>query len=288
VGAAGLPGTLAAARAGKLIALANKESLVVAGHLVRAACHESGAVLLPVDSEHNAIFQALAGHGLGQVRRIVLTASGGPFRGRDRAFLEKVTPAQALTHPNWSMGAKITVDSATLMNKGLELIEARWLFGVDPDRIDVVVHPQSIVHSLVEFVDGTFLAQLGPTDMRLAIQYALTWPERRASDVPRLSLTDVARLDFEAPDETRFPALGLARRALAAGGTLPAVLNAANDRAVAAFADGRIGFLQIPAVVEQVMAAHTPVPATDLGTILEAESWASSEAETRIRRAGTA
>jgi 1-deoxy-D-xylulose-5-phosphate reductoisomerase len=159
---------------------------------------------------------------------------------------------------------------------------------VDPDRIDVVVHPQSIVHSLVEFVDGTFLAQLGPTDMRLAIQYALTWPERRASDVPRLSLTDVARLDFEAPDETRFPALGLARRALAAGGTLPAVLNAANDRAVAAFADGRIGFLQIPAVVEQVMAAHTPVPATDLGTILEAESWASSEAETRIRRAGTA
>lgn len=263
VGAAGLRATEAAARAGKIICLANKESLVLAGTLIRNLCAQTGAVILPVDSEHNAIFQALHGHDPATVRRIILTASGGPFRGRDRAFLATVTRAQALDHPNWSMGAKITIDSATLMNKGLEVIEAHHLYGIDLDRIDVVVHPQSIIHSLVEYEDGSQLAHLGTPDMCIAIAYCMAWPHRVDCGVAPLDLVKAGNLTFEAPDLHSFPCLELARQALAAGGGHPVVLNAANEVAVDLFLHERIQFLDIPDLIARALAAHNgATPAT--------------------------
>jgi len=245
VGCAGLLPTMAAVEAGKTVALANKEALVTAGGLMTEAARRSGATLLPVDSEHNAIFQCLAGSRSEDVARLVLTASGGPFRGATEQQLRDATPAQAVAHPKWSMGAKISVDSATLMNKGLELIEAHHLFGLSPEKIDIVVHPQSVVHSLVEFIDGSLLAQLGSADMRIPISYALGWPERIPTPAARLDLVELARLDFEAPDLRRFPALRLARQALERGGGAPIVLNAANEIAVELFLAGRIGFTEI-------------------------------------------
>jgi 1-deoxy-D-xylulose-5-phosphate reductoisomerase len=254
VGAAGVAPTLAAVTAGKAVALANKETLVMAGALVENAAAASGAQVIPVDSEHSAIFQCLVGEHAGGIERLVLTASGGPFRTRPAADFERITPAEALAHPNWSMGAKVTIDSATLMNKGLEVIEAHWLFGVDVDRIEVLVHPQSIIHSIVEFVDGSSKAQLGVPDMRVPIQYALTWPARWPAPHPRVDWAAVGRLDFEKPDVTRFPCLGLAFEALRRGGTAPAVLNAANEVAVARFLREEVRFADIPRLVEGALA----------------------------------
>lgn len=250
VGCAGLAPTMAAVQAGKTVALANKEALVTAGDLMTRAAHDSGATLLPVDSEHNAIFQSLAGSRIDQVSRIILTASGGPFRTASAEQIRAATPAQAVAHPNWSMGAKISVDSATLMNKGLELIEAHYLFGLPSERIDVIIHPQSVIHSLVEYIDGSMLAQLGSPDMRIPIAYALAWPDRMPTPAHRLQLAEIARLDFGEPDLERFPALRLAREALEAGGSAPAALNAANEVAVAKFLDGKIGFSEIARLVE--------------------------------------
>ena len=246
VGSAGLGPTIVALTEGIGLALANKESLVVGGELVMALSEASDARIAPVDSEHSALHQLISSEPPGVVDRLVLTASGGPFRGRDPSTFGEITVEEALAHPTWRMGPKITIDSATLMNKGLEVIEARWLFGIPGDRVDILVHPQSIVHSMVEFVDGTVLAQLGVTDMRLPIQYALSYPERWDAAIPGMDLTRAMRLDFEVPDRERFPCLDLAYRALAAGGSLPAVLNAANEEAVAAFLDGRIPFTAIP------------------------------------------
>ena len=275
VGAAGLSSTLAAARAGKRLLLANKESLVLAGELVTRAADASGAEIIPIDSEHNAIFQCLRSRqAQGDVSRIVLTASGGPFRGRRRDELAQVTREQAVAHPKWSMGPKISVDSATLMNKGLELIEAHHLFGVGRERLDVLVHPQSLVHSLVEFVDGSTLAQLGLPDMRTSLAVGLGWPERIASGVGGLDLLLHPRLEFEAPDTDAFPCLRLAWEAMAAGGTAPAVLNAANEVAVSAFLQGRIGFLSIPALVEDALAALPATPADLLDALLAADAQA--------------
>ena len=275
VGAAGLASTLAAARAGKRLLLANKESLVLAGELVTRAADASGAEIIPIDSEHNAIFQCLRSRqAQGDVSRIVLTASGGPFRGRRRDELAQVTREQAVAHPKWSMGPKISVDSATLMNKGLELIEAHHLFGVGRERLDVLVHPQSLVHSLVEFVDGSTLAQLGLPDMRTSLAVGLGWPERIASGVGGLDLLRHPRLEFEAPDTDAFPCLRLAWEAMAAGGTAPAVLNAANEVAVSAFLQGRIGFLSIPALVEDALAALPATPADSLDALLAADAQA--------------
>ena len=283
VGAAGLRSTLAAARAGKRLLLANKESLVLAGELLTRAAHEGGATIVPIDSEHNAIFQCLPdGHARAGLKRIVLTASGGPFRGRTRAQLADVTPAQAVAHPKWSMGPKISVDSATLMNKGLEVIEAHHLFGLDADRLDVLVHPQSLVHSLVEFVDGSTLAQLGLPDMRTALAVGLAWPERVESGVAGLDLLGHGRLEFEAPDREAFPCLDLAYAALRAGGTAPAQLNAANEVAVSAFLQGRIAFLAIPALVEHTLAALPPARADTLGALGEADRAARAHAEAAI------
>ena len=275
VGAAGLSSTLAAARAGKRLLLANKESLVLAGELVTRAADASGAEIIPIDSEHNAIFQCLRSRqAQGDVSRIVLTASGGPFRGRRRDELAQVTREQAVAHPKWSMGPKISVDSATLMNKGLELIEAHHLFGVGRERLDVLVHPQSLVHSLVEFVDGSTQAQLGLPDMRTSLAVGLGWPERIASGVGGLDLLRHPRLEFEAPDTDAFPCLRLAWEAMAAGGTAPAVLNAANEVAVSAFLQGRIGFLSIPALVEDALAALPATPADSLDALLAADAQA--------------
>ena len=275
VGAAGLSSTLAAARAGKRLLLANKESLVLAGELVTRAADASGAEIIPIDSEHNAIFQCLRSRqAQGDVSRIVLTASGGPFRGRRRDELAQVTREQAVAHPKWSMGPKISVDSATLMNKGLELIEAHHQFGVGRERLDVLVHPQSLVHSLVEFVDGSTLAQLGLPDMRTSLAVGLGWPERIASGVGGLDLLRHPRLEFEAPDTDAFPCLRLAWEAMAAGGTAPAVLNAANEVAVSAFLQGRIGFLSIPALVEDALAALPATPADSLDALLAADAQA--------------
>jgi 1-deoxy-D-xylulose-5-phosphate reductoisomerase len=259
VGAAGFLPTLAAARAGKRIALANKESLVIGGRLIRAACKASDALVLPVDSEHNALFQALCGHADrngGDIARLILTASGGPFRGRDAKFLADVTPAQALNHPNWSMGAKISVDSATLMNKGLEIIEACHLYGLPVSQVDVLVHPQSIVHSLVEYVDGSQLAHLGVPDMRIPIAHCLCFPRRVTLAMPRLDLARVAQLSFEPPDEGLFPCLRLAKAAFAAGPSHPAALNAANEAAVDLFLKDRIGFTDIPRLIEAELERH--------------------------------
>jgi len=286
VGAAGLVPTLAAAVAGKRLLLANKEALVVAGALLMRAVADHGAELLPIDSEHNAIFQCLPpgferGLGVVGVERILLTASGGPFRDSPREVLTAVTPEQACAHPNWAMGRKISVDSATMMNKGLELIEACWLFGTGPDRVQVVVHRQSVIHSLVQYIDGSVLAQLSNPDMRTPIAHALAWPERLHSGVAPLDLFAVQRLDFEPPDLERFPCLGLAARAAAAGGTAPAVLNAANEVAVAAFLDRRIAFTAIGEVVEETLTRLPiePVDGRDIGFLLEVDRRARAVAE---------
>ncbi len=254
VGYAGLLPTIHAIRAGKQIALANKETLVVAGELITALAREKGVNIYPVDSEHSAIFQCLAGEFHNPIEKIILTASGGPFRGKDRDFLQKVAKEDALKHPNWDMGDKVTIDSATLMNKGLEVIEAKWLFGVKPEHIEVVVHPQSIIHSLVQFRDGSVKAQLGLPDMRLPIQYALGYPERLPSDFPRFSFADYPTLTFEQPDAETFRSLSLAYEALQKGGNMPCILNAANEIAVSEFLKDKIGFLDMPDVVEACMA----------------------------------
>lgn len=275
VGAAGLRSTLAAARAGKRLLLANKESLVLAGELLMAAANGANAEIIPIDSEHNAVFQCLRSRQTqGDVRRIVLTASGGPFRGRSRDSLASVTPEQAIAHPKWSMGPKISVDSATLMNKGLELIEAHHLFDMPGEKLGVLVHPQSLVHSLVEFVDGSTLAQLGLPDMRTSLAVGLGWPQRIESGVAGLDLLAQGRLDFEAPDSDAFPCLRLAWQALQAGGSAPAVLNAANEVAVSAFLQGRIGFLAIPALVEETLARLPAAPAESLEALLAIDAQA--------------
>ncbi|MEJ2530175.1 MAG: 1-deoxy-D-xylulose-5-phosphate reductoisomerase [Halioglobus sp.] len=285
VGAAGLPSTLAAARAGKTVLLANKESLVMGGHLLMQAVRKSGARLLPIDSEHNAIFQCLpvgedATPSLRGVSRVLLTASGGPFREWSLERMAAATPDQACAHPNWSMGRKISVDSASLMNKGLELIEACWIFDLTPDQVEVVVHPQSIIHSMVQYRDGSVLAQLGNPDMRTPIAYGLGWPERLDAGVQPLDMVATARLDFEAPDEHRFPCLRLAREAVAAGGTAMAVCNAANEVAVSAFLAGEIGFTAIPAVIEHTLGAMPAVEPTSLAVV------ESADAEARAVAAG--
>ena len=288
VGAAGLKPTVSAIRAGKDIALANKETLVVAGALVMDLVREHGVTLLPVDSEHSAVFQSLSGHRSEDVRRIVLTASGGPFRNTPAEELKTVGPEQALKHPQWDMGAKITIDSATLMNKGLEVIEAHWLFNMPADRIGVVVHPQSIIHSMVEYIDGCVMAQLGAPDMRAPIAYAIAWPERCESGITTLDLTEIGSLTFEEPDTERFPALQLAFEALKAGRTCPAVLNAANEIAVAAFLEKRIGFVDIPALVDRTLQAHEPFTPSSLEEYLEADAWARETAREMTKEYGNA
>jgi 1-deoxy-D-xylulose-5-phosphate reductoisomerase len=274
VGVAGLRPTLAALGAGKRLALANKESIVAAGELVLATAAKHGGVILPVDSEHSGLHQCLSGRTPSDVHRILLTASGGPFLRRDPASVEDADPDEVLRHPTWSMGPRITVDSATLMNKGFEVIEARWLFGLAPSQLDVVIHPQSIVHAVVEFKDGSLIAQLSVPDMRLPLLYALTYPERWESTLPRLDLAEVGSLQFEAPDPARAPGLALARRALDLGGTAPAVLNAADEEAVRLFLAREIRFGDILRLVGQVVDAHTPVPASSLAAIESADRWA--------------
>ena len=277
VGAAGLVPTMAAIQAGRAVALANKETLVMAGGLMTAAARTRGVPLLPVDSEHSAVFQCLQGHNRHDVHRIVLTASGGPFRELPPAAFANITVEEALRHPTWKMGAKITIDSATLMNKGLEVIEARWLFDVNPDQVQVLVHPQSIVHSMVEYIDGSVIAQLGVADMGVPILYALTYPERRPSPASRLDLARVGQLTFFEPDAARFPCLGLARAALMAGGAAPVVLNAANEVAVAAFLDKRIGFTRIAEVIERALGERPG------GTLTSIEECVAVDVETRRR-----
>ncbi len=283
VGAVGLEPTLAAIEAGKTVALANKETLVAAGPLVMERVRAKGLALIPVDSEHSAIFQSLQGQRHEDIKKLWLTASGGPFRSWTLEQLARVTPEQALKHPNWTMGAKITVDSATMMNKALEVIEASVLFGLPASRIEVCIHPQSIIHSLVEFVDGSWLAQLGRPDMRVPIAYALTYPRRLALNSTPLDLGQVARLTFEPPDFQRFPALRLGYEAAKAGGTMPAVLNAANEVAVAAFLEGRLPFLGIPRLVEETMAAHRQEPITGLEQVLAVNQWAREHAAGLIK-----
>jgi 1-deoxy-D-xylulose-5-phosphate reductoisomerase len=284
VGAVGLVPTYRALEAGKDVALANKETLVMAGELMVARARESGSRLLPIDSEHCALHQCLDGRRPEEVRRLVLTASGGPFRTRPRESFAAITQAEALNHPTWSMGRKITIDSATLMNKGLEVIEARWLFGVEAERVEVLIHPQSLVHSMVEFVDGTVMAQLGVTDMRLPIQYALSHPERWEAAIPGLDFARALSLDFQPPDRERFPCLGLAYGALRAGGSMPAVLNAANEEAVGAFLGERIGFTAIADCVAAVMDDHRPAPLRALDDVLAADAWARERATRALGR----
>ena len=285
VGAAGVASTLAAARAGKRLLLANKESVVLAGAILMREALAHGAQILPIDSEHNAIFQCLPqDRSRGGVRRLLLTASGGPFRGRTRESLAGITPDQACAHPNWVMGRKISVDSATLMNKGLEVIEAHHLFGLPAERIEVVVHPQSVIHSLVDYVDGSVLAQLGNPDMRTALAYGLAWPERIDSGVPPLDLAALARFDFEKPDTEAFPCLRLAYAALATGGTAPACLNAANEVAVAAFLAGQLPFLDIPGVIEDTLSALPAEPADDLEVLIASDARARRHAGTVLQR----
>ncbi len=282
-GTAALEAVLAAIDAGKTIALANKEVLVMAGGLVMDRARARGVPILPVDSEHNAIHQCLRGHDAREVRRLILTASGGPFRGRTRASLAEVTPADALRHPTWQMGPKITVDSATLMNKGLEVIEAHWLFAMPAAQIDVVVHPQSIVHSLVEFADGSMLAQLGTTDMRLPIQYAFSYPERWPAPVPFLDLARAGTLEFLAPDWDEFPCLRLAFRALEADRSLPIVLNASNEVAVSSFLEGTLAFPAIAEVIAATMDAHHPAPVDTLAAVQAVDRWARETALELVR-----
>ncbi len=278
VGSAGLVPTMAAIEAGKDIALANKETLVVGGPLVMEAVAKKGVHLYPVDSEHSAIFQSLEGHQKSDVRRLILTASGGPFRDRPTADLEQVTLADALAHPNWEMGRKITIDSATMMNKGLEVIEARWLFDLPAERIAVHIHPQSIVHSMVEYVDGAVMAQLGIPDMKTPIAYALSYPERLTLDLPPLDLCALQNLSFAEPDLDKFPCLALAFQALAAGGTAPAVLNAANEIAVDAFLREQIGFLDIADTIGRVLDSHVPTALEHIDDALRADIWGRQEA----------
>src|SRR3989441_9604126 len=284
VGAVGFVPTLRALEAGKRVALANKETLVMAGELMTRAAAKSGAELLPVDSEHNALHQCLRGEQRSEVRRIILTASGGPFRTHDKAAIESATVAQAMKHPTWNMGAKITIDSATLMNKGLEVIEAHWLFGFSADEISIVVHPESVVHSMIELIDGSVIAQMGVTDMRHAIQYALTYPERHASELPPLDLAAMSTLHFEAPDLERFPCISLAYQALREGGTLPAAMNAANEEAVRAFIDERICLTDIPRVIQSVMDQHAIQPVTGLDVVLDTDRAARLSATTEIQK----
>jgi 1-deoxy-D-xylulose-5-phosphate reductoisomerase len=282
VGSAGLLPTLAAIEAGKDIALANKETLVAAGEIVTAAATAKNVKILPVDSEHSAIFQALQGNHRETLNRVLLTASGGPFFNKSRKDLETVSPEAALCHPNWSMGPKITIDSATLMNKGLEVIEAYWLFQAPLDRISVHIHPESIVHSMVEYVDGSVIAQMGVPDMRIPIAYALSYPERLPIACPRLDLFHHQKLTFYPPDYEKFPCLRLAFEACRRGATMPAVLNAANEVAVDAFLKKIIGFYDIPSVIEQVMALHNPGSNPDLDAVLKADAWAREEASKNI------
>ena len=277
-GTEALEAVLAAIEHRKTIALANKEVLVMAGGIVTEAAARHGVAILPVDSEHNAIHQCLHGRARAEVRRLILTASGGPFRGRTASDLTAVSATDALKHPTWQMGRKITIDSATLMNKGLEVIEAHWLFGVGGGQIDVVIHPQSVVHSMVELTDGSIIAQLGVTDMRLPIQYALSFPDRWASPLPPLDLVRAGRLDFEVPDTDAFPCLRLAYRALDAERSLPVVLNAANEVAVALFLDGRLGFTSIAGVIERTMAAHQPAEVGTLAAVRAVDAWARDHA----------
>jgi 1-deoxy-D-xylulose-5-phosphate reductoisomerase len=278
VGAVGFVPTLRAIEAGKRIALANKETLVIAGELMTKAAQKSGVEILPVDSEHNALHQCLRGEKRSEVKRLILTASGGPFRNKSREEIEIATREQALNHPNWKMGDKITIDSATLMNKGLEVIEAHWLFGFDANEISVIVHPQSVVHSMIELIDGSIIAQMGVTDMRHAIQYALTFPERKPSRLEPLNLAKLSQLNFEEPDLIKFPCLGLAYKALRIGETLPAAMNAANEVAVAAFLDNKIRFSDIPKIIESVMEQHVPKPVKDLEAVVETDKIAREQA----------
>jgi 1-deoxy-D-xylulose-5-phosphate reductoisomerase len=282
VGCAGLLPVMAAIEAGKTIGMANKESLVSAGALMMDAAARHGATLLPVDSEHNAIFQCLAGNRREDVSRLILTARGGPYRTEKVDHMQEATPAQAIAHPNWSMGAKISVDSATLMNKGLELIEAHHLFAMPADRIDILIHPQSVIHSFVEFIDGSLLAQLGSPDMRIPISYALAWPERMASAADRLDIADIARFDFDRPDEERFPALRIVREALGRGGGAPAVLNAANEAAVAACLAGYIRFTDIAEMVEDAVAETPSGLLTSIDDVIALDRQARSGVESRV------
>ncbi|HSK71190.1 MAG TPA: 1-deoxy-D-xylulose-5-phosphate reductoisomerase [Pyrinomonadaceae bacterium] len=278
VGAVGFVPTLRAIEAGKRVALANKETLVMAGELMTKAAEKSGAEILPVDSEHNALHQCLRGEKLSEVKRLILTASGGPFREKSKEEIENATIQEALNHPNWKMGDKITIDSATLMNKGFEVIEAYWLFGFKAEEISVVVHPQSIVHSMIEMVDGSIIAQMGVTDMKHAIQYALTYPERKENCLASLDFSKISRLTFENPDLEKFPCLDLAYKALETGGTTPAVLNAANEIAVQAFLDGKIRLSEIPRIIENVMNAHKTQAVSSLEKVLEIDAWARKQA----------
>jgi 1-deoxy-D-xylulose-5-phosphate reductoisomerase len=277
VGAVGLMPTYCALRRGKKVALANKETLVIAGELMTKAAHQTGASLIPIDSEHNALHQCLQGVDPSHVRRLILTASGGPFRQAALSQIMSATPEEALKHPTWKMGRKITIDSATLMNKGLEIIEAAWLFGVGPDQVDIVIHPQSIVHSMIELVDGSIMAQLGVTDMRYAIQYALTFPHRQPTPLPRLAFSPSLTLEFHPPDMERFPCVLLAYRAAKVSGTMPAVLNAANEVAVQAFLDGQIGFMDIPQLIRSVMDRHVARPVQSIDQVVQVDAWARAE-----------
>jgi 1-deoxy-D-xylulose-5-phosphate reductoisomerase len=278
VGIAGLRPVLEAIRAGKRIALANKETLVTAGQIVMAEANKNGSLILPVDSEHSAIFQCLMGNERTFVSKVILTASGGPFRGKSFDELREVTVKEALKHPNWKMGRKITIDSATLMNKGLEVIEAKWLFGLEPSQIDVVVHPQSIIHSMVEYSDGSVIAQLGPSDMKLPIQYALTYPDRGERAVAPFNFKKLKELTFEEPDYEAFPCLGLAYDALSKGGTMPAAMNAANEEAVGMFLEGKIGFTDIPDIIKNIMEKHNVNIFPSIDDIIETDEWSRQEA----------
>jgi len=278
VGSVGLRPTLSALRAQKTVALANKETMVAGGAIVNKIRKETGAAILPVDSEHNALFQCIVGEKEEEIDRLIITASGGPFRGRTLSQMETVTVEDALAHPKWVMGPKITIDSSTLMNKGLEVIEAHWLFNIPYEKIEVVIHPQSIIHSMVEFKDGSIKAHLGQTDMRIPIQYALSYPERLPSPLPPLNFADVGKLTFEEPDMENFPCLRYAYEAAKLGKTYPAVLNAANEEAVDAFLNKRVGYMDIPRIIRDVMDKHKGEDAGDLGILLEAESWARATA----------
>jgi 1-deoxy-D-xylulose-5-phosphate reductoisomerase len=285
VGAAGLAATLAAAQCGKTIALANKESLVVGGSIIMPAARKSGAAVLPVDSEHSAIFQALRAGGRGEIKRIILTASGGPFRTATFDQLKRATYADALNHPTWRMGSKISIDSATMFNKGLELIEACWLFDVPPDKVEIVVHPESVVHSMVEFTDGSTIAQLSPPDMRTPIQYALTYPDRQSGLSSPMDWSRACALHFEPPDLKKFPALGLAYQVARLGGDSGAVLNAANEAAVQAFSEGKISFPQISELVGLTIQSHRLQPNPSLDDLLEADRWARADVVAKIAKA---
>ena len=287
VGAVGFLPTYKALELGRRVCLANKETLVMAGELMTRAARESGAELLPVDSEHNALHQCLRGERTNEVKRLILTASGGPFREASLAEMNRATVDQALAHPTWQMGAKITIDSATLMNKGLEVIEAGWLFGFSASEISVMVHPQSIVHSMIEMINGSIIAQLGVTDMRLMIQYALTYPERLPTELPQLGLDRLSKLEFFEPDYERFPSLRLAYDAMREGGTMPAALSAANEVAVARFLDNRIAFMDIPRVISDTMSAHATHSCSSIEAILEADRWARARAEAECLRRAT-